>query len=128
MSSDSSFGAFLKTLREHAGLTLRQVELATRGAVSNAYLSQLEGGKRNPPKPAVLVALASVYGTTPEVLFERAGYAAAPPPSVIDVAYEQVLADRSFQFGTRFPGELNDDAKRIIVELYEKATGKKLLP
>ena len=121
------FGTFLKRLRERAGLTLRQVELATNGALSNAYLSQLESGKRPPPKPAVLVALAKAYGTSPDTLFERAGYSPAPTPSAIDVAYEQVIADRTFQFGTRFPGELNDDAKRIIIELYQQATGKRLL-
>ena len=127
MVVQESFGLFLKALREKAGLTLRQVELETDGAVSNAYLSQIEGGKRPPPKPAMLVALARVYGTSPEILFEQAGFSPSPPPSAVQIAYEQVLADRSFQFGTRSPGELNDDAKRIIIELYEKATRKKLL-
>ena len=127
MVAQASFGSFLRALREKAGLTLRQVELETSGAVSNAYLSQIEVGKRPPPKPAVLVALARVYGCSPEILFQHAGFSPSPPPSAVEIAYEQVLADRSFQFGTRFPGELNDDAKRIIIELYERATGKKLL-
>lgn len=127
MTESQSFGGFLKALRQRAGLTLREVETKTGGAVSNAYLSQLEGNKRPPPKPAILVALARVYGASQEIVFERAGYASAPTPSAVDIAYDQVLADRSFQFGTRFPGELNEDAKLIIIELYQQATGKKLL-
>jgi transcriptional regulator with XRE-family HTH domain len=125
---DGSFGAFLREQRSKAGLTLRQVEVDTQGAVSNAYLSQLEGNKRPPPKPAVLIALGRLYGVPMEQLFERAGYADAPSVSDVDVAFDQVLADRNFQFGTRSPGELNQDAKRMIIELYERATGKTLLP
>jgi len=125
---EPSFGSFLRSLRLKAGLTLREVEQRSDGAISNAYLSQIEGGKRPPPKPAILVALGGIYGAAVESLFERAGYMHAPSLSQIDIAYEQVIADRSFDFGTRFPGELNDDAKRIIIELYERATDKKLLP
>jgi transcriptional regulator with XRE-family HTH domain len=122
------FGSFLRQLRAKSGLTLREVEEQTNNAISNAYLSQVEGNKRPPPKPAILVALARVYGVSTEDLFERAGYSDAPTATEIDVAYDQVLADKTFQFGTRNPGELNQDAKRMIVELYERATKKTLLP
>src|SRR5687768_9424451 len=63
---NGSFGAFLREQRSKAGLTLRQVEVDTQGAVSNAYLSQLEGNKRPPPKPAVLIALGKLYGVPTE--------------------------------------------------------------
>jgi len=109
-------------------MTLREVAKATEGVVSNTYLSQLESGARSsPPGPRILAALAKVYLVPPEQLFERAGYVTPPTPSAVDVAFDQVLADRTFNFGTRAPGELNQDAKRIIIDLYQRATGKRLL-
>lgn len=123
-----SFGSFLRDLRRKAGLTLRDVEQQSDSAISNAYLSQIESGKRPPPKPAILVTLAGVYGVSVDALFERAGYTKAPKLTDVDIAYAQVIADRNFDFGTRFPGDLNEDAKRMIVELYERATHKTLLP
>lgn len=82
---------------------------------------------RRDPHPRVLVALAHVYEVPVSLLFEKAGYVDSPQPSDVDVAYKQVLADPSFKFGTRMKGEPDEAAKRIIIELYERATGKKLL-
>ena len=56
-ATDDSFGAHLARLRNAAGLTLRQVEVATNEEVSNAYLSQLENNKIVKPSPNVLHAL-----------------------------------------------------------------------
>jgi transcriptional regulator with XRE-family HTH domain len=42
--------------------------------VSNAYLSQLEGGKITRPSPHILYALSSALGVAYETLMERAGY------------------------------------------------------
>ena len=117
----------LRRLRDESGLTLRQVEDASAGRVSNAYLSQLEQGRRPSPNPRILTALAQVYRVPVKDLFEAAGYVDAPEASEIDRAYEQVLADGSFSFGTRAPGDLSQDAKRMVVELYERATKKRLL-
>jgi hypothetical protein len=44
-------------------LTLREVEEAGEGRVSNAYVSQLETGKIVRPSPAILHCLAEVYDT-----------------------------------------------------------------
>ncbi len=117
----------LRDLRRRRGLSLREVERATEGVVSNVYLSQLETGRRSDPNPRVLVALAKAYGIPTRSLFERAGYIEAPAASAVDVAFDQVLADPHFQFGTRFKGELDQDSKRVIIQLYEEATGKRLL-
>jgi transcriptional regulator with XRE-family HTH domain len=73
-ATDDSFGAHLARLRSAAGLTLRQVEDATNGEVSNAYLSQLENNKITKPSPNVLHALALVYNASYEDLMKRAGY------------------------------------------------------
>ena len=108
-------------------MSLRDVERATDNVVSNAYLSQLERGTRSEPGPKYLTALAKFYEVPVQLLFEKAGYTDAPPPSEVDVAFQQVRADQTFQFGTRLPGDLDEGSKRVIIELYEKVTKKKLL-
>lgn len=56
----SKFGKYLKDLRSKQQLSLRQVEGLT--GVSNAYICQLETGKRKkPPNLIVLSKLAEVY-------------------------------------------------------------------
>jgi HTH-type transcriptional regulator, competence development regulator len=67
-------GALLADLRTAKGLSLREVEVATGKAVSNAYLSQLENGKIRKPSPNVLLSLAEVYAVPYEALMEKAGY------------------------------------------------------
>jgi transcriptional regulator with XRE-family HTH domain len=67
-------GGVLADLRKAKGLSLREVQEATNGAVSNAYLSQLEHQKIKKPSPNVLRSLAKVYGVPYETLMERAGY------------------------------------------------------
>jgi transcriptional regulator with XRE-family HTH domain len=47
-----TFSEALKYLRKQKPMTLR--ELADASGTSSAYLSQLETGKRNPPKPEIL--------------------------------------------------------------------------
>lgn len=123
----SPFASLLRDLRRRSGLTLRAVEQLSGGAVSNVYLSQLENDQRSDPNPRVLVALSKVYKVPSRRLLEQAGYLEEPSVSEVDIAFQQVIADSNFQFGTRFRGDLDDQAKRAIIELYERATGKKLL-
>ena len=127
VSPQQDLGDYLKALRLAKRMTLRQVERATDGFVSNAYLSQLEQGKRVEPGPKYLAALAAAYDVQVRLLFEKAGYADPPAQSEVEVAYEQVRADPNFKFGTRLKGDLDESAKRVIVELYQQVTGKKLL-
>ena len=70
----NELGSFLCDLRAAKRLSLRDVEEATDGAVSNAYLSQVENGKIRKPSPNVLHSLAEVYAVPYEALMERAGY------------------------------------------------------
>ncbi len=67
-------GVVLADLRKAKGFSLREVQEATGGAVSNAYLSQLEHQKIKKPSPNVLHSLAAVYGVPYETLMEKAGY------------------------------------------------------
>ena len=128
MPPSSNLDTVLRELRDQAGLTLRAVEQQTGGAISNVYLSQLETGKRTDPNPRILVALAALYHVPSRDLLEAAGYLDPPAPSAVDTAFKQVLADQQFHFGTRFRGELDERSKRAIIELYERATGKLILP
>lgn len=50
--SENNFSEKLKSLRKEKKLTLK--ELASLSGTSDSYLSQLENGKRNPPKPELL--------------------------------------------------------------------------
>jgi transcriptional regulator with XRE-family HTH domain len=73
-SAGSNLGPFLKKARQDVQMTLRDVEEATGREVSNAYLSQLEGGKITKPSPHILYALSTALGVAYETLMERAGY------------------------------------------------------
>jgi|tagenome__1003787_1003787.scaffolds.fasta_scaffold20871376_4 transcriptional regulator with XRE-family HTH domain len=65
-----SLGAFIRTRRELADLSLRQ--LAALTSISNAYLSQLERG-RHQPSMRVLTTIAEALGLPADELFARAG-------------------------------------------------------
>ena len=70
----NALGRFLQKARSDKKLSLRAVEDATGGDVSNAYLSQLETGKVTKPSPHILYSLSEVYGVPYETLMQRAGY------------------------------------------------------
>jgi transcriptional regulator with XRE-family HTH domain len=72
--SPAELGAYLKNLRDVAGLTLRDVEEKTGGVVKNGYLSQIENGAINRPSPGILYELAQVYGVSYRMLLQHAGH------------------------------------------------------
>ena len=128
-----TFGDFLKDLRIRKGLKLREVEEST--GVSNSYLSQVETGKRNPPHPDILKKLAKVYEVSVKELMEKAGYLeeqeqqSVSEQEEVNRAFDFVIKDPNYQFGTRLDAKskLDLDAKRFIIEMYEKTTGRKLI-
>src|ERR1043166_9811260 len=65
-------GNYLRAGREGKGLTLRAVEEAT--GISNAYLSQVEGGKIKNPSPVDLRKLCELYDLEYALAMEYAGY------------------------------------------------------
>jgi transcriptional regulator with XRE-family HTH domain len=69
-----TLGQYLSSIRTDRGMTLRQVEGATKKDVSNAYLSQIENDKIKQPSPNVLYALAEIYEIDYENLMEMAGH------------------------------------------------------
>lgn len=76
----AGLGPYLASIRLVRRLTLREVEEATGGEVSNAYLSQIENNKISRPSPNVLHALAKVLSIPYETLMEKAGYLAPAAP------------------------------------------------
>ena len=70
----NTLGQALHDARVASGKSLRDVEHALKGKVSNAYLSQLENGRAASPSPQVLHALAEVLPITYVRLMTLAGY------------------------------------------------------
>ena len=126
---DENIGQMLKRLR--GDTSLRGVQRLS--GISNAYLSQIEKGERD-PGPKLLKRLAALYGVGIHELLRKAGYLEreGEEPEVdetaeVERAYQYVLADPVFRVGTRPRGPLSIDSKRFIVELYERYSGKRLL-
>ena len=126
---DEDIGKMLKRLR--GDTSLRGVQRLT--GISNAYLSQIEKGIRQ-PGPKLLRRLAALYGVGLQELLKKAGYLEregeepeADEATEVERAYQYVLSDPVFRVGTRPRGPLSVDSKRFIVELYERYTGKRLL-
>jgi HTH-type transcriptional regulator, competence development regulator len=126
-----SFGNYMRRLRKSKGLTLKRVE--TQAQVSNAYISQIERGLRNPPHPDILKRLAKTYDVQLRDLLIAAGYleedsAETAKRRQIEEAYEHVRTDPTFKQGTRLKGtHVSLEAKHFIVEMYEKLTRRNLL-
>lgn len=72
MEDDLQFGKYLKMIRKKKGLSLRTIEKAS--GVSNAYLSQVENGKRSVPTPDILMKIHEPLGVSYDELMEKAGY------------------------------------------------------
>ncbi|MCK5681209.1 helix-turn-helix domain-containing protein [bacterium] len=62
-----NFGDTIRELRVAQDLGLR--ETAGKIGISPAYLSRIERGKENPPKPEVIKTLAKELAADPDVLF-----------------------------------------------------------
>ena len=124
------FGRHLRELREHQGLGVREAN--RRSGVSSPYISQIERGDRR-PSTAILERLAPVYGVPLRDLLEALGSKDDVGPGLseneeVRRAFEYVVTDPRFQFGTRPDGsKLTLDAQKFVVQMYERLTGKRLL-
>ena len=127
----NNFGEYVRELRKRNRLTLKQAE--ERGVASNAYLSQLERETRKRPHPDILKRMAVVYNEPLKNLLIAAGYLAPetekkPLDQRIEHAYQEVQNDPRVSHGARHKGpKLSLEAKRVVVEMYESLTGRKLL-
>ncbi len=124
-------GNHLRELRRRKRISLRQVQEET--GASGSYLSQVEQGKRH-PSGELLRKIAPTYGASVKDLLIMAGYLDEPEVKMsdqdrIEWAFKCVVSDPDYQYGTSLtaPSGLSLEAKRFIVEVYEKATGRKLM-
>jgi len=118
-------------LRLEKRYSLREVEELS--GVSNSYLGLIERGQRPIPGADILKKLAPVFDVPVRDLLAVAGYLKEEDISLseedeVEMAFRFVMNDPRYKSGTRIKGGLNTEVKRFIVEMYEKATGKKLLP
>ena len=123
-------GQYLRELRKQKRLSLRKAEELS--GASGSYLSQIEQGTRH-PSADLLRKIAPAYGSSVRDLLTKAGYLDEAEVTMgeqdrIEWAYQAVLSDPDYRFGTSLgPQGLTLEAKRFIVEMYEKSTGRKLL-
>ena len=108
-----------------------QRDLARESGVPYTTIWRLENGRTAEPKLGVLQRLSDALDTSIDYLVGSSqsmeSDSALLEVDKVERACEFARGDPDFQFGTRVRGELSIEAKRFIVELYEKATGKKLL-
>lgn len=69
-----SLHGYLGSIREANGYFLRHVERET--GISNAYLSQIEGGRIRQPSPSILYKLSRLYGVSYSTLMALADHPA----------------------------------------------------
>jgi transcriptional regulator with XRE-family HTH domain len=69
---EMDLGSYIKELRIRSGLSTR--ELARRSGVSQAYVSQIESGKKKSPSPEQLMKLAPPLGVDYMDLMKVTGY------------------------------------------------------
>jgi transcriptional regulator with XRE-family HTH domain len=99
-------GPMLADARRRTGLTQRAVEAET--GISNAYLSQLEGGKVRQPSPTILHKLAELYAVDYATVLGWAGY---PVPSTSEQSTPSGLAARI--------GPTTEDEEEALAEYLE---------
>ncbi len=71
-TNEQHFGIYLKYLRNLRGYSI--IELARLSSVSPSYISRLESGSRQTPKPDVLKKLAPHLGVGYSEMMVKAGY------------------------------------------------------
>jgi HTH-type transcriptional regulator, competence development regulator len=118
------FGEYLKKIREDNKLSIRQ--LAMYSKVSASYLSQIETGERNVPKPEILLKLSKPLKVSYEELMEKAGYLVTehgiPNKDEMDIAkrMEQIRKDLTSEDGLLFNGEpMSEEAVESLMEAME---------
>ncbi len=117
----------LRQRRRELGLSIRQIE--DRSEVSNAYISQIESGKRPSPHPNILKKLAPAYELSIEDIMKMFGYLNNSEEEKeemrIDRLIDEARRDPEFSFGHRLRGQLDPETKKVIARLYEKVKSQR---
>ncbi len=88
-------------------MSLRQVE--EKAGISNAYLSQVESGKRGVPTLKLLRKLASAYGVAVTELLEQVEGASPRDSELVNLTTDSAYVARAFE-------ELSDERKELLLD------------
>jgi transcriptional regulator with XRE-family HTH domain len=102
----SSVGEFIKSQRELANLSLRQ--LAEMASISNPYLGQIERGIYK-PSADVLKNIASALRISAESMYAQAGLLEDAPAQTGDAGVEQAI---------KADAVLSTDQKETLIRIY----------
>jgi transcriptional regulator with XRE-family HTH domain len=111
----AAFGAFIRSQRKLANLTLRQ--LAELTSLSNPYLSELERGMHQ-PSVRVLRQLSNALNLSGEILLTEAGL--LDPDRDAD-AFEQPAVERAI----RADPTLDESQKAALLAVYQSMTARR---
>ena len=106
-----AFGAFIRSQRKLADLSLRQ--LAELTSLSNPYLSQLERGMHQ-PSVRVLKLLSGALDVSAEMLLAQAGLLDLRPEDTADAP----PVPESVEAAVEADDRLDDEQKRAILAVY----------
>jgi transcriptional regulator with XRE-family HTH domain len=109
-----ALGAFIRTRRQRANLSLRQ--LAELTSLSNPYLSQVERGLHE-PSVRVLVAISDALNLSAETLLAQAGLVDAVAGKRAAGEGEDGRDDRT-EAAIRADRRLGDDQKAALLAVY----------
>lgn len=101
---------------------MSQKQLALASGLTQATISRLESGEIEQLKSDALQRIARALGKSVDTLMGTK----QDEKQRIDQIFDFVVRDPDFKYGTRLTGDLDTEAKLFIIELYEKATGRKL--
>lgn len=111
-----AFGAFIRSQRRLANLTLRQ--LAELTSLSNPYLSELERGMHQ-PTVRVLKQLSGALNVSAEMLLEEAGLLDRDADG--DPGQDRAAAD-SVERAIRTDSQLDETQKAALLAVYQSMT------
>ncbi len=109
-----ALGAFIRTQRQRANLSLRQ--LADLTSLSNPYLSQVERGLHE-PSVRVLKAISDALNLSAETLLAEAGLIDAVTGRSADAAGETGDEERTEE-AIAADRRLSDDQKAALIAVY----------
>ena len=109
-----ALGAFIRTRRQMANLSLRQ--LAELTSLSNPYLSQVERGLHE-PSVRVLKAISDALNLSAETLLAQAGLVDAVAGGTADAAGETDQEERT-EDAIAADKRLSDDQKAALIAVY----------
>ena len=124
----TTIGPLLRCLRGDMSLW----EINCLSGIAGPYLSPIGRGHRT-PGPPILKRMAALFGVGVHDLLRRAGHLEDGKEPRVDLAlevertYQFVLADRRFLMAAKPKSPLSEETKRLIVEKYERLSGKRAL-